>query len=385
MRRTIVIVGAGPAGLSLARSLAGSPHKVVLIEPQPRDVLAAPPPDGREIALTLRSQQILARLGAWQHIPADQVFALAGARVRNGPSPFALSIGSGRGAALGHLVGNHLIRAALFKAVEGQDNVELRCGRKVVQARSSPAGAEVTLDDGTRLSADLLVAADTRFSHTREQLGIAASVTRFGHTMMVGRIAHTRPHAGVATEWFDHGRTVALLPLGEGQSSLVLTLPDAEAQRVSALPDADLVALYAQYLGGEWGEVSLVTRPAAYPLAMTYAQRFTGPRCALVGDAAVGMHPVTAHGFNFGLLSAWRLARVIARAADPGEPSALRRYALHHRAATMPLYHATLHLVGLFTDERRRARPIRAGVLRIGALPPIRRLMGRLLSEPRPA
>lgn len=382
MPRTILIVGAGPAGLSLARALAGSAHRVVLIEPQDRAALTAPPPDGREIALTLRSQKILSRLGAWDHIPARERFPLREARVRNGGSPFALSIGSGQGAALGHLVSNHLVRAALFKAVDGQPNVTLLSGRKVVEARSSAAGAEVTLDDGTCLSADLLIAADTRFSKTREQLGIAAAVERFGHTMLVGRIAHGTPHQGVATEWFDHGRTVALLPLGEGQSSLVLTLPDAEGKRVCALDDAALTGLYEQYLCGEWGRVSLVTRPTPYPLAMTYAERFTGPRCALVGDAAVGMHPVTAHGFNFGLLSAWRLARVIGEASDPGDPSRLRRYAIRHRVATMPLYHATLHLVGLFTDERALARPLRAGVLRLGALPPVRRIMGKLLSEP---
>ncbi len=382
MRRTILIVGAGPAGLSLARSLAGSPHQVVLIEPQPREVLAAPPPDGREIALTLRSERILQRLHAWQHIPEAERFPLTEARVRNGKSPFALSIGAGQTGALGHLVSNHLIRAALFKAVDGQPNVDLRCGRRVVQARSSAAGAEVTLDDGTRLAADLLVAADTRFSQTREQLGIGASVERFGHTMMVGRIRHTRPHRGVATEWFDHGRTIALLPLGAGMSSLVLTLSDAQAQEVCALPDAELTALYASYLGDEWGEIGLATRPTPYPLAMTYAERFCGPRCALVGDAAVGMHPVTAHGFNFGLLGAWRLAQLIAQANDPGEPARLTRYAIRHRVATMPLYQATLHLVGLFTDERLRARPLRAGVLRLGALPPVRRAMSRLLSEP---
>lgn len=385
MRRTILIVGAGPAGLSLARSLADSPHKVVLVEPQDVATLAAPRPDGREIALTLRSEKILARLGAWQCIPDAGKYPLREARVRNGKSPFALSIGSGRGEALGHLVSNHLIRAALFQAVQGQDNVELLAGRKVVQAQTSPAGAEVTLDDGTRLSADLLVAADTRFSQTRDQLGIGASVERFGHTMMVGRIRHSKPHHGVATEWFDHGRTIALLPLGEGMSSLVLTLPDAEAQRICSLGEGDLVSIYSDLLGSEWGDLALETRPVPYPLAMTYAERFTGARCALVGDAAVGMHPVTAHGFNFGLLSAWRLAQVIGKASDPGDPSRLKRYAIRHRVATMPLYHATLHLVGLFTDDRRRARPLRSAVLRLGALPPVRKAMGRLLSEPRPA
>jgi len=141
----------------------------------------------------------------------------------------------------------------------------------------------------------------------------------------------------------------------------------------------------AGMLDGRWGEIELITRPHAYPLAMTFAERFSGPRCALVGDTAVGMHPVTAHGFNFGLLGAWRLGQLVGPAADPGATHWLTRYARQHRLATLPLYEATRQLVKLYSDDRLIARPIRAGVLRLGALPPIRRIMGRLLSEARSA
>lgn len=385
MRRTIIVVGAGPAGLSLARGLANSAHRVVLIEPQAREALSDPLPDGREIALTLRSADILRGLGVWQRIPQDEIYPLREARVKNGASPFALAIGPEKGDALGHMVSNHLIRRALFSAVTEQSNVELRCGRKVVRAKTDSRGVEAELDDGSLLRGDLLVAADSRFSDTRDMLGIEASVKRFGHTMMVARIAHPKPHGGVATEWFDHGRTVALLPLAEGMSSLVVTVPDAEAKRIRAMTGTEIEALFAGYLGDQLGQITLVTRPTHYPLAMTYARRFSAPRAVLVGDTAVGMHPVTAHGFNFGLLGASRLAGLIADANDPGSPLPLRRYALRHRMATLPLYQATLHIVRLFTDDRSRARPIRSGLLRLGALPPIRRIMGRLLSESRAA
>lgn len=381
----IIVVGAGPAGLSLARGLAGSAHRVTLIEPQPQAVLVDPPADGREIALTLRSAAILHGYGVWSQIPADEIYPLREARVRNGSSPFALAIGPERSDALGHMVSNHLIRRALYAAVADQPNVELRCGRKVVAASTDRRRAAVTLDDGTTLTGDLLIAADSRFSDTRALLGIDATVTRFGHTMMVARIAHAADHRGAATEWFDHGRTIALLPLDEGLSSLVLTLPDAEARRLCALPDGEIAARFARYLGGELGEIALVTRPTPYPLAMTYARRFCATRAALIGDTAVGMHPVTAHGFNFGLLGASRLARLIATARDPGDPLLLRRYAVQHRLATLPLYEATRQLVKLYTDDRLIARPLRAGILRLGALPPVRRIMGRLLSEARAA
>lgn len=380
-RKTILIVGAGPAGLSLARALAGSPHKIELIERQPREALADPAPDGREIALTLRSQAILKRLGAWQRIPMDEIHPLREARVRNGASPFAMAIGPEKRDALGHLVSNQHIRRALFEVVADQPHVSLHPARKVLNAKTTPRGAGVILDDGTQLTGDLLVAADSRFSTMREQLGIGASVTRSGHTMMVCRIRHAHPHRGISTEWFDHGRTIALLPLAEGLSGLVVTLGDAEARRICALPDQEIEDLFATFLGGQWGEIALETRPTPYPLAMTYADTFAVTRAVLVGDTAVGMHPVTAHGFNFGLLGSWRLAQLIGPASDPGAASLLRRYALQHRLATMPLYEATRQLVKLYTDDSLLARPVRSGILRLGALAPVRKIMGRLLSE----
>lgn len=383
MTRTIIVVGGGPAGLSFVRSMARSPHRLVLIEPQSREILAAPPADGREIALTMRSETILRQLGVWRRFPEGEVHPLRSARVRNGSSPFAMAIGPEKGDALGHLVSNHRIRQALFETMVDQANVDLHCGRKVVRASTDPRGVRVCLDDGSEQVGDLLVAADSRFSAMREQLEIDASITRFGHTMLVCRISHSLPHQGISTEWFDHARTVALLPLAEGMSGLVVTVPDAEAKRICALGDTALESLFAGYLGGQWGEISLVTRPQAYPLAMTFAENFATTRSALIGDTAVGMHPVTAHGFNFGLLSAWRLAELVRDAADPGAGDLLRRYAIRHRIATMPLYEASRHLVGLYTDDRLFARPIRAGVLRLGALRPVSRIMGRLLSEAR--
>ncbi|MBL4793547.1 MAG: FAD-dependent monooxygenase, partial [Citromicrobium sp.] len=86
----IIVVGAGPAGLAFTRALADSGLSIALVERQPADVLAAPPVDGREIALTHRSVATLEKLGAWGRIPPDEIFALRAARVYNGRSPLAL-------------------------------------------------------------------------------------------------------------------------------------------------------------------------------------------------------------------------------------------------------------------------------------------------------
>lgn len=117
-----------------------------------------------------------------------------------------------------------------------------------------------------------------------------------------------------------------------------------------------------------------------YPLVGVYAKRFVAERFALLGDAAVGMHPVTAHGFNFGLLGQDLLARELRAARAAGQsiaaPALLARYERRLRLATRPLYLATNALASLYTDDRRPARALRKLALGAGArLSPFRRLV----------
>jgi 2-polyprenyl-6-methoxyphenol hydroxylase-like FAD-dependent oxidoreductase len=83
------------------------------------------------------------------------------------------------------------------------------------------------------------------------------------------------------------------------------------------------------------GAMRLSSTRHAYPLVASYARRFVAARCALIGDAAVGMHPVTAHGFNLGLRSQETLLKELQRASaqgiDIGAPQVLRRYEAAHR------------------------------------------------------
>lgn len=388
MRNRIIIVGAGPAGLSLARTLAAAPVSITLIERQEEQALADPAPDGREIALTHRSVKTLKNLGAWARIPADEIYAMKEARVLNGGSPLALSFDpSGDASArLGSLVSNHLIRRALYEAVREQDNVTWITGRAIVAASADAGGARVTLDNGETIDGDLLVAADSRFSFVRDQLGIRAVKRPVGKSMFVCRVAHDVDHGDVATEWFDHHQTLAMLPLGPFRSSAVVTLPDDEARELAALPPDEMGAALTRRFRSRQGTMRPTANPHIYPLTTTYSRRFVTERAALAGDAAVGMHPVTAHGFNLGLAGAERLGRLLsgtaARGGDVGDAAMLRRYEMGHRAATFPLFQATNMIVRLFTDERPLARIARAAGLHAGArLPFARRAVSAMLMQ----
>ncbi len=233
-RRRIVIVGAGPAGLSFARALADTPAEITLIERAPLAALAEPRFDGREIALTHRSERALRDLDAWSRISVADIHRLDRGEVLSGRARFAMRIDPGAGDArpLGHLVSNHHLRRALFESVAGQANMDLRAGCAVERVQAGRGGVTVTLADGAVIEADLLVAADSRFSAIRDQLGIGADVRPVGKTMLVGRVGHAPCKAGVATEWFARHHTLAMLPLGEGLSSAVISLtPEAAESR----------------------------------------------------------------------------------------------------------------------------------------------------------
>jgi ubiquinone biosynthesis UbiH/UbiF/VisC/COQ6 family hydroxylase len=384
MDHDIIIAGGGPAGLAFARSLASSGLNLALIERQDEAALADPRYDGREIALTHASVRILRELVAWARIPANEVSMLRAADVLNGNSPLALTFdaGSRRPDGLGCLVSNHHIRRSLFECVAQQPNAELFAGVAVDRVSVGASGAEAVMADGRQLRARLLVAADSRFSAIRDQLGIAAQMNRLGTAMLVCRVAHEREHRHVATEWFGDGYTIAMLPLNGRMSSAVLTLPLAEAERLAAMGDERLGVEIASRYRHRLGSMRVASSRHLYPLVTSWARRFAVPRAALIGDAAVGMHPVTAHGFNLGVSGQARLADEILKAIRSGRDWAgervLRRYDVGHRRASRPLFAATNFIVGLYGDHRPRAGLARhAGIRLARRLPLFRTAISR--------
>ena len=381
MNVDIVIVGAGPSGLCLARSLSGQGLTIAVIEQQSLDAISNPAFDGREIALTQSSASAMKDLGLWQLIEPQAISQLRDAKILDGRSQFEMLIPHqlSKYQELGWLISNHVIRKAAYDATQEANDlhhdITLIPGRKVIKVKTSPQMAGVVLDDQTEISAKLVVAADNRFSTTRRMMGIAADMHDFGRNMLVCCMTHDAPHDHIAWEWFDYGQTLALLPMnpdpesGRYRSSVVITVASDEAEELMKLNPEAFSRNAKERFGNRLGEMDLVSTIHSYPLVSVYPKRLVGTRFATVGDAAVGMHPVTAHGFNFGLLGVQKLSKEILGAhrvgKDIGDQALLLRYERTHRLKTKPLFLMTRLITEIYTKESPPAKFLRKTLLHV--------------------
>jgi 2-polyprenyl-6-methoxyphenol hydroxylase-like FAD-dependent oxidoreductase len=137
---------------------------------------------------------------------------------------------------------------------------------------------------------------------------------------------------------------------------------------------------------GEFGDMKQDGPRHYYPLIATHAETFIANRFALIGDASVGMHPVTAHGFNLGLRGQDILASLVKDALmngqDVGSNSLLKLYERKHINLTRIMFFGTNGIVALFTNDAPMVKQVRRFVLRFAErFPPIKYLISSQLTE----
>src|SRR5690625_1093919 len=385
MKTDITIIGAGTTGLCLAYVLAEAGLKICIIERQAFEKIKQPRFDGREIALTHETRRLLKQWGVWAYIPLDEISNLRHARVLDGSLTKGMFIDAALGgqSQLGWFVPNYLIRRGAYQQIKNHSNIQLFTESKTKTIYTTNQKAFVQLKNGSSIESQLLVAADSRFSETRRAMGIASPMIDYGKSMMVFRVAHTKPHHHIAWEWFGYGQTRALLPLNGHRSSVVLTLPHHEMQQLNSLNDAAFNKDISQRYEYRLGTMRRISQRNVFPLVGTYATRFHAQRFALIGDAAVGMHPVTAHGFNLGVLSVKHLSKHIIHALRRGQniaaPSVLNAYTRDHRLSSLPLFAATNVIVSLYTNDSARL-PLQALLKLADKIVPFKKLIATRLT-----
>ena len=298
----VVIVGGGMVGLTLAAALGGAGVSVGVVDRSEMDATTDPGFDGRASAIAAGSRAVLDAIGVWPAM-ARHAGPILEIRVTDGASPLFLHYDSrdlGDGP-LGHIVENRHTRRALLDQLDTLGSVRIVGGRSVVANDRGALGAEALLDDGTRLTSRMIIAADGRDSPLRRDAGIGVTGWSYNQTGIVCTVAHTRPHRGIAQERFLSPGPFAILPMTGDRSSIVWTERGDVANRLMALDDAAFADELARRFGDYLGQLSIIGKRFSYPLSLVHAERYVDDRLALIGDAAHGMHPIAGQGFNIGI------------------------------------------------------------------------------------
>jgi 2-octaprenyl-6-methoxyphenol hydroxylase len=361
-RRTDVLIsGAGFAGLALASALAGAGLSVVIVDPS----LGRPPGfDPRASTLVAGTRRLLEVIGAWEAIAPDAE-PMLGMEITDGRleqilRPVFLQIhgDAAPGEPFAHVAPNGRTKAALLAAA-GHAGVQFKPG-KIVDLLQAGSGAEAVLDDGSRIKARLVVAADGAASTVRGMAGIASRGWRYDQSALVTNVRIEKPHHGVAVQHFLEGGPLALLPLRGDRASVVWSERKFQALRLAQLDDAGFRAALQKRTGYRFGGIDLDGRRAVRPLEFRLAASFAKGRVALVGDAAHAIHPIAGQGLNLGLRDVAALAESVVDAArlgqDIGSDAVLARYSSWRRFDTALMTGAMDGLVQLFTA---RSGPVR--------------------------
>jgi 2-octaprenyl-6-methoxyphenol hydroxylase len=391
----LVIAGAGLTGMLLAVACAGAGLPVAVVDPQDPAAMLDQGFDGRTSAIAYGSRLVFDGIGLWPAI-ADEAEPIREIRVADDGSPLFLHYDSrdlGGNTPLGYIVENRVLRRALYERACALSNVQLLAPRRIVAVEASPTGAVALLDDGERLRARLVAAADGKESALRRAAAIRATQWRYRQTAIVTTVAHQRPHGGIAIEHFLPSGPFAILPMTGNRSSIVWTEHADLAPRLLALPEAEFAAELCARFGDFLGAIEPIGPRWAYPLALLQSERYVARRLALVGEAAHVIHPIAGQGLNIAIRDVAALAELIVDqrrlGLDIGDDRVLERYQRWRRPDAVLLAAVTDGLNRLFSNTIPPVRLARdLGLAAVHRLPPLKRLlmhhaMGTLADRPR--
>jgi len=375
----VVIIGGGLPGASLASALAESKLKLALIE---RKQPAAPPPewDSRVYTLTPGSIAFLERIGAWQRIESARVTPIYDMRVFGDDARSRLDFSAYESGVLqlAATVESGRLHDALWRGLERQSNLTLQCPAVPSKLRLAEDCVEIGLEDGSAMTAKLVVGADGADSWVRSAAGIEARVRSYAQLGIVANFASARPHRNIAYQWFRRDGVLAYLPLPDRRVSIVWSAPEAVARELLALPSAAFCQRVAEAGGEVLGVLEPLTSPAAFPLSRMLAARMGHGRIALIGDAAHVVHPLAGQGVNLGLGDAHSLAGLLREAPDPGDRLLLRRFERARAEDILAMRWVTGGLFRMFdADNRIAARLRNFGLNLTNSSPVIKTLLAR--------
>jgi 2-polyprenyl-6-methoxyphenol hydroxylase-like FAD-dependent oxidoreductase len=248
----------------------------------------------------------------------------------------------------------------------------------VTEIRQCADHATATFADAQQIRARYLIGADGMHSTVREQAGIAFTGGTYGESFT---LADVRLSGGVPADevilYFSPAGLVVIAPLPDGMYRVVATVGEAPQHPDSAFVQSLLDERGPQSRPAVVDEVVWGSR---FRVHHRIADAFRNNRILLAGDAAHVHSPAGGQGMNLGIEDAVVLGEHLAQVLDGGDDTLLDGYATTRRRTARGVVAMTSRLTELATASARR-RPVRNHVMRLaGRLPAVRRALAWRLS-----
>lgn len=383
----VIIAGGGMIGTSLGLALAPLKLKVAVVEAIARGSTQQPSFDDRSTALSRSSQRMFEAMGLWQEIVAASTPIRSIHVSDKGRFGFAhIDADEQKVEALGYVVINRVLGEVLQRSLASVPGLDAICPGRIAGVETAEDKVNVVIDEASgprNLSCKLLVAADGANSSVRDMVGISATQVDYEQWAVIGNLLPEEAPDNRAFERFTEDGPVAMLPVADDRAAFVWILSPERAQNVLKLSDQEFTEKLQDAFGYRLGAFSKVGRRAAYPLSLTKANGLISRRSVVVGNAAHGLHPVAAQGFNLGMRDVAALCDCIVDARtdgfdDAGGTAVLEAYAEWRKPDQRKLVRFTDGIVHLFGDQRPPVRALRDfGMLSFDLIPGVRRAFAK--------
>lgn len=367
----VLIVGAGPSGLTLAASLLRRGVRTTIVDRQ-----AAGANTSRAAAVNARTLEVLEDLDVSRRL------------VKQGVQAPRFSIRD-RSRTLIPIDFSVLPSTYPYTLLVPQSTTEqvlldrlVELGGTVVRPKNLESitqdadGVTAVFDDGDVLRARYVVGADGIHSTVREHAGIGFTGGAYDESFVLAdvRLTGDAPVEEVVLFWATAGLTV-VAPLPDGTFRIVAPVPDAPAE-----PSIDFIQNLLDDRGTGGVRVTEVVWGSRFRVQHRVADTYRAGRLLLVGDAAHVHSPAGGQGMNLGIQDAVALSGALAAVLAGGPATLLDDYSDTRRPIARDVVALTDRLTRLATLPR-ALRPLRNTAMRLaGRIPPVRRALAWRLS-----